>query len=181
VPKYDPQRAKQLLKEAGYPNGIDVNLAFGTGWADIVRYAEILKQDAAPAGFRINLNTMPNDQFWGKWTEVDLGVTPWMHRPLGTMVLNLAYIADDTGKPVPWNETRWVDDEFSKLLTQANGMLDVDERRKIFCKLEDIQMERGSIGIAWWMNMWMVSRKKVKNVVPTPSLYMFANELWMDA
>jgi peptide/nickel transport system substrate-binding protein len=110
IPKYDPKRAKQLLKEAGYPKGLEVNLAFGTGWTDVVRYAEILKQDAAPAGLRINLNPMPNSQFWEKWTEVDLGITPWMHRPLGTMVLNLAYIADAEGKPVPWNETRWVDD-----------------------------------------------------------------------
>ena len=181
VPKYDPKRAKQLLKEAGYPKGLDVNLAFGTGWPEIVRYAEILKQDAAPAGLRINLDTMPNDQFWGKWTEVDFGITPWYHRPLGTMVLNLAYTADADGKPVPWNETRWVDDEFSKLLTQANGTLDVDERRKIFCKLEDIQWSRGSIGIAWWRNKWYTVSKKVKGVEPSPSLYMNFNNVWLES
>ena len=180
VPKYDPKRAKQLLKDAGYPNGLDVNLAFGSGWPPVVRYAEILKQDAAPAGFRINLNTMPNSQFWGKWTEVDLGITPWMHRPLGTMVLNLAYVADNTGKPAPWNETRWLDDEFSKLLKQANGTLDVDERRTIFCKLEQIQSERGSIGIPFWRNQWMITRKNVKDVNAHPSLYMIFNEVWLD-
>jgi peptide/nickel transport system substrate-binding protein len=181
VPKYDPARAKQLLKEAGHPKGLDVNLSFGTGWPEIVRYAEILKQDAAPAGFRINLNTMPNDQFWGKWTEVDFGVTPWYPRPLGTMVLNLAYTADAEGKPVPWNETRWVDDEFSKLLKQANGTLDVDERRKIFCKLEDIQMERGSVGTPFWMNNWYSVSKKVKDVESSQFLYMTFNKVWMDA
>lgn len=180
VPKYDPERAKQLLKEAGYPNGLDVNLAFGAGWPPIVRYAEILKQDAALAGFRINLNTMPNDQWWGKWTEVDFGITEWYHRALGTMVLNLAYIKDAEGKPVPWNETRWSDDEFSKLLKQANGTLDVVERRKIFCKLEDIQMERGSIGLSFWRNKWFAVRKKVKGVEPNPSLYMTFNNVWLD-
>ena len=181
VPKYDPKQAKQLLKDAGYPNGLDVNLAFGSGWPPIVRYAEILKQDAAPAGFRINLNTMPNSQFWGKWTEVDFGVTPWMHRPLGTMVLNLAFVADNTGKPAPWNETRWVDDEFSKLLTQANGTLNVDERRTIFCKLQEIQQTRGSIGIPFWRNQWMITRKNVKDVKGHPSLYMHWHDVWLDA
>jgi peptide/nickel transport system substrate-binding protein len=181
TPKYDPKRAKQLLKEAGYPKGLDVNLGFGTGWTDVVRYAEILKQDAAPAGLRINLNPMPNSQFWEKWTEVDLGITPWMHRPLGTMVLNLAYIADAEGKPVPWNETRWVDDEFSKILNQANGTLNVDERRKLFCKLEDIQQSRGSVGIPYWTNQWMITSKKIKNVKGHPSLYMLFNEVWMES
>jgi ABC-type oligopeptide transport system substrate-binding subunit len=33
--------------------------------------------------------------------------------------------------------------EFSKLLTQANGLLNVDERRKVFCNLEDIQQQMG--------------------------------------
>jgi len=180
IPKYDPKRAKQLLKEAGYPKGIDVNLAVGT-WPDVVRYAEVLKQDAAPAGFRINIQTMPTSQYWEKWTEVDLGITPWMHRPIGTMVLNLAYIADDQGKPVPWNETRWSDPEFSKLLTEANGLINVDERRKVFCKLEDIQQQRGSIGIPYWRNAWYVMRKKVKNVHGVPSLYMTFNDAWLQA
>jgi peptide/nickel transport system substrate-binding protein len=180
IPKYDAQRAKQLLNKAGYPNGLTVNLAVGTEWADIVRYAEILKQDAMPAGFKINIQTMPTSQYWEKWTEVDLGVTPWTHRPLGTMVLNLAYIADDEGKPVPWNETRWVDEEFSTLLKQANGTLDVDERRKIFCKLEDIQWTRGSVGIPYWRNNWFVTRRRVKNVKPHPTAYMLFNTVWLE-
>jgi peptide/nickel transport system substrate-binding protein len=181
IPKYDNQRARLLLRKAGYPQGIDVNLAVSSEWTDVVRYAEVLKQDAAPAGFRINIRTMPTSQYWEKWTEVDLGITPWTHRPLGTMVLNLAYVSDSKGKPVAWNETRWVDEEFSKLLKTANGTLDVDERRKIFCKLEDIQMKRGSVGISWWRNVWMVTRKNVRNVKPHPNNYMLFNRVWLKA
>ncbi|MGD8969887.1 MAG: ABC transporter substrate-binding protein [Desulfobacterales bacterium] len=180
VPKYDPQKAKQLLKEAGYPDRLKVNLAVGSEWTDVVRYAEILKQDAAPAGFDIVLQTMPTSQYWEKWTEVDLGITPWTHRPLGTMVLNLAYINDETGKPVPWNETNWSDPEFSKLLEQANGTLDVDERRKIFCQLEKIQWEKGSIGIAWWQNNWQIVTNRVQDSEPHPTGYMLFNKVWLS-
>lgn len=180
IPAYQPDKAKALLAEAGYPNGIDVNIAVGSEWTDIVRYAEVLKQDALPAGIRMNIQTMPTSQYWEKWTEVDLGVTPWTHRPLGTMVPNLAYVADDKGDPVPWNETRWVDKEFSALLDQASGTLDVEKRRQIFCKLEDIQMTRGSIGIAYWMNTWMCSSKKLKNVEAHPNLIFLFNEAWLD-
>ena len=158
-----------------------MNLAVGVEWSDIVRYAEILKQDAAPAGIRINIQTMPTSRYWEKWTEVDLGVTPWTHRPLGTMVPNLAYIADDKGNPVPWNETRWLDKDFSTLLEQASGTLDVEKRRKIFCQLEEIQMTRGSIGIAYWMNTWMCPNKKLKNVEAHPNLVLLFNEAWIDA
>ncbi|UCF91879.1 MAG: ABC transporter substrate-binding protein [Desulfobacterales bacterium] len=180
IPPYQPDKAKQLLAEAGFANGLDVNLAVGSEWTDIVRYAEVLKQDAAPAGLRINIQTMPTSQYWEKWTEVDLGVTPWTHRPLGTMVPNLAYIADEEGKPVPWNETRWVDEEFSALLDKASGTLDVEQRRQIFCQLEEIQMTRGSIGIAYWMNTWMCPNKKLKNVKAHPNLVFLFNEAWLD-
>ncbi|MBW1776420.1 MAG: ABC transporter substrate-binding protein [Deltaproteobacteria bacterium] len=180
IPAYQPDKAKALLAKAGYPNGIDVNIAVGSEWTDIVRYAEVLKQDALPAGIRVNIQTMPTSQYWEKWTEVDLGVTPWTHRPLGTMVPNLAYVADDKGNPVPWNETRWVDKEFSALLDQASGTLDVEKRRQIFCKLEDIQVTRGSIGIAYWMNTWMCPSKKLKNVEAHPNLIFLFNEAWLD-
>ncbi|THB76795.1 MAG: ABC transporter substrate-binding protein [Desulfobacteraceae bacterium] len=181
TPAYDPGKAKQLLKEAGYPNGLEVNLAVGSGWPEVVRYAEILKQDAAPAGLKINLQTMPNSQYWEKWTEVDLGITPWTHRPLGTMVLNLAYTADKDGKPVPWNESRWVDKEFSELLVKANGTLDIEKRRSIFAKLEKIQMERGSIANAFWINMWTITRKHVENLVAHPNAYLKADDVWLSA
>lgn len=180
VPKYEPDRAKKLLADAGYPEGIDVNIAVGSEWTDIVRYSEVLKQDAAPAGIRINIQTMPTSQYWEKWTEVDLGITPWTHRPLGTMVPNLAYIADENGKPVPWNETRWVDREFSELLEKASGTLDVEARRKIMCDLEEIQMTRGSIGIAYWMNTWMCPNKRLKNVKAHPNLIFLFNEAWLE-
>ena len=181
IPAYQPDKAKKLLAEAGYPNGIDVNIAVGSEWTDVVRYAEVLKQDAVPAGIRINIQTMPTSQYWEKWTEVDLGITPWTHRPLGTMVPNLAYVADDKGKPVPWNATRWVDKEFSELLNKAIGTLDVEKRRQIFCELEEIQMTRGPVGIAYWMNTWMCSNKRLKNVRAHPNLVFLFNEAWLEA
>jgi peptide/nickel transport system substrate-binding protein len=180
VPEYDPEKAKQLLADAGYPDGLDVELAVGSGWNDVVSYAEVLKEDAAAAGFNITLNTMPNSQYWEQWTEVALGITPWTHRPLGTMVLNLAYVADDEGNPASWNETRWVDEEFSELLTKANGTLDVEERREIFCELEQIQYDRGSIGVPFWRNIWYVYTKDLQDVPLHPTYYMMFNEVWKE-
>jgi len=180
IPEYNPEKAKQLLADAGYEDGLDVELSVGSGWPDIVSYAEILKEDAKAGGFNITINTMPNSQYWDQWTEVDLGITPWTHRPLGTMVLNLAYIGDEDGEPVPWNESRWVDDEFSDLLDEANGTLDVAARRDIFCELEQIQYDRGSIGIPFWKNLWFHYLKEVKDVQAHPTWYMLFNKVWKE-
>jgi peptide/nickel transport system substrate-binding protein len=180
TPEYDPERAKALLAEAGYPDGLDVELAIGTGWPDVVSIGETLKADAVAGGFNITLNTMPNSQYWDLWTEVDLGLTPWTHRPLGTMVLNLAYICDADGEPVPWNETRWCDDEFTELLVQANGTLDVLQRREIMRKLEEIQQVRGSIGNSYFFTTWIIMNKKFQDVQPHPTTYDLWSAIWYD-
>lgn len=179
IPPYDPQKAKDLLKQAGYPNGLDATMVVPNGYPDVVRWSEVFKEDAAQAGLRINLKPIPNSQYWETWSENALGITTWGHRPLGTMMLNIAYAADDEGKPVPWNETRWVDKEFNELLKQANGTLDVEARRKIFCKLEDIQMQRGSIGLAYWCNYFYAMADKVKGVKGHPSGYLDFNDVWL--
>ena len=181
IPQYDPQKAKQLLSEAGYPNGVDVELSVPSDWTDVVRYAEILKQDAQAAGIRITIKTMPVSQYWEVWTEVPAGITQWAHRPLGTQVLGLGYDYDeDTGEPLPWNETRWVDKEFHDLLKKASGTLDVEARRQLFCRIEEIQMTRGTIGIAWWAAWWSITASKLHGVVAHPATYFLFNEAWLE-
>jgi peptide/nickel transport system substrate-binding protein len=143
-------------------------------------YAQALKEDAAPAGFRITLNTMPASQFWDGWTEWNMSVTWWAHRPLAIMTLPLAYISRD-GKPVPWNESRWVDAEFEQLLQEAMRTLDLEKRREIMCKLETIQKERGSICTPFFMNVWTIYSKKVHDVPPSPEEFAVYYETWKEA
>ena len=57
----------------------------------------------------------------------------------------------------------------------------ISRRREIFCRLENIQQERGSIGIPFWQNLWTVSNKRVKGFEPHPNLYMLFNEAYLEA
>jgi peptide/nickel transport system substrate-binding protein len=166
---YDPERAKALLDEAGYPDGVDLELTVAAEWTDGVSYAETLKQDAEPAGIRIQLRSVPGSTYWDEWTEVPLGITPWNHRSLAVMILPLPYTCDEEGNPVPWNETRWCDEEFSELLQQAQGTLDVEARRSIMCDIERIQRDRGSVGISYWMNQWIIHRPQFKGLKAHPT------------
>ncbi len=180
APAYDPEGAKALLTEAGITQPLEVPISVGTGWTDIVAYIETLKSDAVAGGFNIVLDTMPNSSYWEKWTETPVGVTPWTHRPLAVMVLPLAYIADSEGKPVPWNESRWVDPEFDELLKKAQGTLDVEARRAIMKDLQTIQQERGSIAISWWQSVWNIYNPGFQNLYAHPTHYHLWREVWLD-
>jgi len=181
IPAYDPQKAKALLTEAGYPDGLKVTMSIPSDVSEIVRFAEILKEDAAPAGFDIQLETMPSSQYWEKWLEVPLGVTAWAHRNLDTQVFNQAYTVDENGEPVAWNESRWIDEEFIGLLKEANSTLDVEARRKIMCKLEDIQMSRGSVGISYFAHGWYIVRDTVQDIEPDPVRAFIQPQMWLSA
>lgn len=180
VPKYDPDGAKALLAKAGVQTPLTVKISVGSGWTDVVAYAEALKEQAKPAGFNIELDTMPTNAYWDKWTEVPLGITPWTHRPLGVMLLPLAYIADTAGKPVPWNETRWVDEEFSTLLLKAQGILDIEARKEVMKDVQRIQQERGSVAVSWWQNIWSIFNPAFQNVSGHPTEYYLWREAWYD-
>jgi peptide/nickel transport system substrate-binding protein len=179
IPAYDPEGAKKLLEEAGLTLPVKVQLSTQEARAEPAM-AQALKESATAAGFEIDLNILPSAQYWDIWTEVPLGITIWAHRPLGTMVLALAYTADDKGAPVPWNETGWVDEEFSTLLKEAERTLDVEARREIMCQLEDIQQERGSVAIPFWTSVWYIAHERIQNVDAHPTNYDILHEAWID-
>lgn len=178
---FDVAKSKELLKTAGYPDGVTVELSVASDWPESMAYAQALKEDALAGGFTINLKPMPATEYWNIWTTTNMGITWWSHRTLAPMILAVAYTADANGKPGAWNESGWVDKEFGDILTQAIGTLDVSERKELVGKLEVIQKERGSICLPFFMSVWKIYSKKVHGVEPTPDEYAIFYETWKDA
>lgn len=62
---YDPQKAKQLVAEAGYPNGIDAG--FFTAIPGFPTVAQAVANDLNAAGIRVRLREMERATFTADW------------------------------------------------------------------------------------------------------------------
>ncbi len=176
APKQDIAKAKALLTEAGYPNGIDVELKCKNdpNWELVA--SQVLKEMCAPAGIRITVNQLPSPQYWQQWTQLDFGFTTWTHRPLDTMVASLAF---RTG--APWNETKWSNEKFERLLNEAEGTVEVDKRRKLMCQIQAIIREDGGVAIPLWRNVFRALDNKIKGVRAHPTSYYALWNAWVEA
>jgi peptide/nickel transport system substrate-binding protein len=174
--KQDIPRARALLAEAGHPNGIDVEIACKNqpAWESAVTtvMAEMWKE----AGIRVKINVMPASAYWDVWMKIPFGFTTWTHRPLAVMTLGLAY---RTGGG--FNESGYSNPEFDRLLTEAEGTLDVDKRREIMGKLQTIMQEDGPIVQPIWRKVQTGYDKKVKGFRMHPSQYIFGEQLAVEA
>ncbi|HBK77627.1 MAG TPA: ABC transporter substrate-binding protein [Gammaproteobacteria bacterium] len=169
----DVEAAKALLTEAGYPNGIEIGgIACKKDPPWELAAVEVMVEQLKDAGIRAEINLLPSSEFWGIWDKTRLGFTSWAHRPLGFMVLGLAYRSG-----VPWNESHFNDAEFDETLTQAEGIPDARERSKLIGKLETIMQERGPIVQPIWLGRYTPWHENVLGYNAHPTLYIFGHEL----
>jgi peptide/nickel transport system substrate-binding protein len=174
--KRDVAKAKALLAAAGYPNGIDAEIAARPAPDWELLAVQTMVEQWKEAGIRVKINVMPSNQYWNVWTQVPFGFTTWAHRPLGTMVLGLAY---RTG--AAWNESKWSNAEFDKLITEAEGYLDVAKRRSVIEKIERIMLDDGPIVLPVWRAVFNYTDKKIKGYRIHPSIYVEAKDMWLEA
>ena len=172
---YKPDEAKKVLADAGFPDGIDIEITCkpDPSWEQAA--VEAMVEQWKPAGIRAKINVIPSNKFWEVWTKVPFGFTEWTHRPLGFMVLALAY---RTG--VPWNESNYSNAKFDELLGKAEGTIDIAARTEILGELEKIMQEDGPITQPLWRSIYAAYDKRVKGFELHPTLYIFGEELAVE-
>jgi len=119
---------------------------------------------------------MPNTLYAANWQKVPFGMTDWFHRPLGIQPLALAYRSG-----VPWNETKYSNPEFDKILNEAEGTFDVEKRRELVGKLEKIMQDDAVMIPPFFRSVFTFMDKKVKGFKMHPSGYIFGNHLGIEA
>ncbi len=174
--KRDIEKAKKLLAEAGYKNGLTVEIANGdTEGPWMTDACAIFKNQLAPAGITLNINKMPANQYWEVWDKAPFGYTAWTHRPLGTMVLGLGYRSG-----VPWNETAYNNPKFDAALDEAEATLDVNERKKKMVVCEKILQDDAIIPQPFWRSVFKAATKRVKGFRTHPTLYHQYQNVWLE-
>ena len=75
----DIERAKALLAEAGYADGLEIELSTPD---DVFRpaFAQVYKEMAAKAGINISINMLPSSAFWDQWQDWPFSVSGWNGR-----------------------------------------------------------------------------------------------------
>jgi peptide/nickel transport system substrate-binding protein len=146
LPTRDVAAAKKLLADAGYPNGLKLDLYTPDtiGQPDL---AAALKSEWADAGITLNIIVEPESVYYGNngWLTVDLGITGWGSRPYPQFYLDTML---KTG--AVWNEAHWSDPEFDKLATEAGTTQDEATRIKDYQQIQQILLERGPVIIPYF-------------------------------
>lgn len=83
---YDPAKAKQLLAEAGYPNGFDITLTYVPGIEGSLKTTEVMESvasDLGKIGIRVHLVTSEVGAFWSAYhaAKLQMYVATWGTAP----------------------------------------------------------------------------------------------------
>ena len=160
LPERDPEGARQLLADAGYPDGLEMTM-YVPNLADRVALAQALAAQWEAAGIKITIEPQEEAVYYADngWLEVDLAITPWGPRPVPQVYLDL-YLKSGA----QWNEAHWSDDEIDQLIEVARTSLDEDERTNAYHEIQRIMIERGPIIIPYFFASFGVMADSVGGV-----------------
>ena len=165
--KFDAARAKQLLAEAGFPNGFEVDLYCtndrlpGDG-----AVCAALGQMFARIGVKANVNAISRTVFFPAQSkgEYSLWMSGW-----GTLTGEASYTLgslihsnDETVKLGAFNRGAYSNPEIDKVIQEASRTLDDAKRRALFEKAMEMSMaDRAAIPIVVLQTVWGMQADKV--------------------
>ncbi len=132
--EYNPEKAKELLAEAGYPDGIDVRVTVNTKYQGNVAIATAFQEQAKAAGINVEVEQVDS----AAWSDmklsggVDCGISNWYVDYSDPESMLYPMTKTDT------NSSFWHNAEFEQLLEDGIATTDTAERQEIYAKAEHI-------------------------------------------
>lgn len=124
--EYSPEKAKALLAEAGYPNGLDIELSTSDVTAGMLEVAQAWQQVVKPAGINVTLKQLPASVYWEKgWMATPAFQDPWI-RFHPALTLQLFY--QESG---PYWDNRYEDPRLAGMLEKILGETDPEKQKQM--------------------------------------------------
>jgi len=174
-PDYNPELAKSLLAEGGYPDGIDLTLYTSTAGGSMVEMATVLKESFAPAGIRLEIVVLPEDGYWAEGWMIKPFTTVWWGGRPPYEAFNVVYRGGGS-----WNETFYNNPTVDALLDEAMAAADLEDQKRIFGELQCIAIEDAHRIIPVFRPVTLGIRNNVKGSAPMWDATISVHEVWLE-
>ena len=174
-PDYNPELAKSLLKEAGYPDGIDLTLYTSTAGASMVEMATVVKESFKPAGINIEIVVMPEDGYWAEGWMVKPFTTVWWGGRPPYEGFSIVYKGGGS-----WNESFYVNDRVDALLEEAKSAASLEDQKRIYGELQCIVVEEVPRVVVAFRPVTLGIRSDVRDAAPMWDATEDFRRVWLD-
>lgn len=164
--EYNPEKAKQLLKEAGYGNGLKLKLA-AENTSEFRKLAEVLQNQLKQVGIEVDIQLYDSSSYTamlkeGK-QELFLRVYSWPNADI------LDWFLLSGQFPYP-NHSRWKDAKTDEMIMKASRSLTWEERAAGYHEVQKHLIRQAVWAPIYIPNKDIAVRKEVKNFKPHPWL-----------
>jgi peptide/nickel transport system substrate-binding protein len=126
------------LEEAGYSEGVDLELYTSEVLPGFVELAQAYAEQAAECGIRIDVVNAPVDTYWDEaWLVKPWLVSGWSALPV-YQALTIATLSDSD-----WNDTHFYREDFDSLIEKASQTIDDAERKALYQDASRMIAEEG--------------------------------------